>query len=40
MSTAVPIIRGEGEGERLWFAGGGVMTMKATERRPTGRSFC
>jgi quercetin dioxygenase-like cupin family protein len=30
MSTAVPIIRGEGEGERRWFAGGGVHLMKAT----------
>ena len=29
-TTAVPIIRGEGEGERLWFAGGGLWTMKAT----------
>jgi quercetin dioxygenase-like cupin family protein len=28
--TAVPIIRQDGEGERLWFAGGGVFTMKAT----------
>jgi hypothetical protein len=24
MSTAGTIIRGEGEGERLWFAGGGL----------------
>ena len=30
MSTAGTIIRGEGEGERLWFAGGGLWTMKAT----------
>lgn len=30
MSTAVPIVRGDGEGERRWFAGGGVRTMKAT----------
>jgi quercetin dioxygenase-like cupin family protein len=36
MSTAVPIIRGEGEGERLWFAGGGVFTMKATAEETDG----
>ncbi|HET7269527.1 MAG TPA: cupin domain-containing protein [Rubrobacter sp.] len=36
MSTAVPIIRGDGEGERLWFAGGGVMTMKATAKETDG----
>jgi quercetin dioxygenase-like cupin family protein len=36
MSTAVPIIRGEGEGERLWFAGGGVWTMKATAEETDG----
>ncbi len=30
MGTARTIIRGEGEGERLWFAGGGLWTMKAT----------
>jgi mannose-6-phosphate isomerase-like protein (cupin superfamily) len=29
MSQAGMIIRGEGEGERLWFAGGGLWTMKA-----------
>jgi quercetin dioxygenase-like cupin family protein len=36
MSTAVPIIREEGEGERLWFAGGGVWTMKATAEETDG----
>ena len=36
MSTAVPIIRGDGEGERLWFAGGGVMTMKVTAEETDG----
>jgi quercetin dioxygenase-like cupin family protein len=36
MSTAVPIIRGEEEGERLWFAGGGVFTMKATVEETDG----
>jgi quercetin dioxygenase-like cupin family protein len=30
MSTAVPIIRQDGEGQRMWFAGGGVFTWKAT----------
>ncbi len=34
MSTAVPIIRGEGE--RIWFAGGGVWTMKATAEETDG----
>jgi quercetin dioxygenase-like cupin family protein len=36
MSTAVPIIRREGEGERLWFAGGGLWTMKATAEETDG----
>ena len=36
MSTARTIIRGEGEGERLWFAGGGVFTMKATSSETGG----
>ena len=35
-TTAVPIIRGEGEGERLWFAGGGLWTMKATSEETDG----
>jgi quercetin dioxygenase-like cupin family protein len=30
MSSAVPIIRHAGEGEQLWFAGGGVWTLKAS----------
>ena len=38
MSTAVPIIRQEGEGEQLWFAGGGVFTMKASAVE-TGGAF-
>ena len=37
-STAVPIVRQDGEGERLWFYGGGVHTWKATENE-TGGSF-
>jgi quercetin dioxygenase-like cupin family protein len=36
MGTAVPIIRQDGEGERLWFAGGGVWTMKATSQETQG----
>jgi quercetin dioxygenase-like cupin family protein len=36
MSTAVPIIRGEGEGERRWFAGGGLWTVKATAEETDG----
>jgi quercetin dioxygenase-like cupin family protein len=36
MSTAVSIIRGEGEGERLWFAGGGVHVWKATAEETDG----
>jgi quercetin dioxygenase-like cupin family protein len=36
MSAAVPIVRGEGEGERRWFAGGGVWTMKATSEETEG----
>lgn len=30
MSKLVPIVRADGEGERLWFYGGGVHTWKAT----------
>jgi quercetin dioxygenase-like cupin family protein len=30
MSTAVPIIRHDGEGEQMWFSGGGTFTWKAT----------
>lgn len=30
MSTAVSIIRQEGEGEQFWFAGGGLWTLKAS----------
>jgi quercetin dioxygenase-like cupin family protein len=36
MSTAGTIIRGEGEGKRLWFAGGGLWTMKATAKETDG----
>lgn len=34
--TAEPVIRQEGEGERLWFAGGGVFTMKASAAETDG----
>src|SRR5918995_482950 len=36
MSIAVPIIRADGEGERRWFAGGGLWTMKATAEETDG----
>jgi quercetin dioxygenase-like cupin family protein len=36
MSAAVPIVRGDGEGERRWFAGGGLWTMKATAEETDG----
>ncbi len=36
MSTAGAIIRGEGEGEHRWFAGGGVHVMKATAEETDG----
>jgi len=38
MSNAIPVIRQADEGERFWFAGGGVFTMKATSAE-TGGSF-
>jgi quercetin dioxygenase-like cupin family protein len=38
MSSAVAVIRQAGEGERLWFAGGGLFTMKATPAE-TGGAF-
>jgi quercetin dioxygenase-like cupin family protein len=37
-STATPIIRQAGEGERMWFAGGGVFTWKASAEE-TGGAF-
>ena len=36
---AEAIIRGEGEGERLWFYGGGVFTIKATAAETDGSLF-
>src|ERR687893_752146 len=36
MSTAETIIRGEGEGERRWFAGGGVHLWKASAEETDG----
>ena len=38
VSTAVPIIRGEDDGDRRWFAGGGLHTWKATSEE-TGGAF-
>lgn len=36
---AVPIIRQAGEGDRLWFAGGGIFTMKASAADTGGALF-
>src|SRR5919204_2841004 len=36
MSAAVSIIRNDGEGERLWFYGGGVHTWKASSEETGG----
>jgi quercetin dioxygenase-like cupin family protein len=36
MSTAVSIVRADGEGERLRFWGGGILTMKATTAETDG----
>jgi len=38
MSPAIPVIRQDGEGEQMWFAGGGVFTWKATGEE-TGEAF-
>ncbi len=38
MSSAVPIIRQDGEGDQMWFAGGGAFTWKATAAE-TGGAF-
>ena len=38
MTSAVPVIRQDGEGEQLWFAGGGLFTMKASSAE-TGGAF-
>jgi quercetin dioxygenase-like cupin family protein len=36
MSTAVPVVRADGEGEKLWFYGGGEHTWKATAEETDG----
>jgi quercetin dioxygenase-like cupin family protein len=36
MSGAVPIVRQAHEGERMWFAGGGIFTWKATAAETAG----
>ena len=33
---AIPIVRQEGEGEQLWWSGGGVFTMKASAEETAG----
>lgn len=38
MTTPASVIRQDGEGEHLWFAGGGLFTMKATSSE-TGGTF-
>ena len=38
MTMATSVIRQKGEGEQLWFAGGGLFTMKATSAE-TGGAF-
>ena len=36
MSTAQAIVRQDGDGEQLWFAGGGVFTIKASAEETRG----
>jgi len=36
MTSPVSVIRQDGEGEQLWFAGGGLLTMKATSAETAG----
>src|ERR1700716_1761245 len=38
MTNPISVIRQEGEGEHLWFAGGGLLTMKASSAE-TGGEF-
>jgi hypothetical protein len=38
INTGVSIVRADGEGEKLWFYGGGVHTWKATSDE-TGGAF-
>jgi hypothetical protein len=37
MSAAVPIIRNDEEGERLWFYGGGIHVWKASSEETGAR---
>jgi quercetin dioxygenase-like cupin family protein len=39
MADSAAIIRAEGEGERLWFYGGGVLTIKASGSETGGSLF-
>lgn len=36
MTTATAVITQQGEGERMWFAGGGVFTFKVTAKQSGG----
>jgi quercetin dioxygenase-like cupin family protein len=36
MSNAIPVIRQDGEGERFWFAGGGIHTWKVSAEESGG----
>lgn len=36
MSAAVPVVRNDGEGERVWFFGGGVHVWKASAEETGG----
>jgi quercetin dioxygenase-like cupin family protein len=36
MGTAIPIVRADGEGEQLWFFGGGTHIWKATAEETDG----
>jgi quercetin dioxygenase-like cupin family protein len=39
MKSSATLIRNQGEGEQLWFAGGGVFTMKLTAAETGGAFF-
>ncbi len=39
MTKTISIVRARGEGERLWFYGGGVFTVKATAAETGGSLF-
>ncbi|HEV8295793.1 MAG TPA: cupin domain-containing protein [Acidimicrobiales bacterium] len=39
MTTAIPVVRAEGEGDRRWFYGGGTHTWKVTAQESGGAFF-